>query len=120
VVQEQVSSWEEAAFEDIEIDDLLHIGYVCNTKVQSDGFRESLYYDSEGSFNLWGSDSPKLASSVTVSGGLKIRDFQGEDTLVIPRSKLRGRSFHVCWVDLATSLCTHLGTCSSTPSFSDP
>jgi hypothetical protein len=92
VVQEQVSSWEEAAFEDIEIDDLLHIGYVCNTKVQSDGFRESLYYDSEGSFNLWGSDSPKLASSVTGSGGLKISDFQGEDTLVIPRSKLRGRS----------------------------
>jgi hypothetical protein len=43
--------------------------------------------------NLWGSDSPKLASSVTASGGLKISDFQGEDTLVIPRSLLRGRSF---------------------------
>jgi hypothetical protein len=45
------ASWGEATFADIEIDDLVHIGYVCITKAGSDGYREWRYYDSEGIYN---------------------------------------------------------------------
>jgi hypothetical protein len=44
-------SWGPSTFEDLEFDDLVHIGYVCITIPNSDGDREWRYYDSEGFLN---------------------------------------------------------------------